>query len=191
MELTAMPIPGVTRLDLVPHVDERGWFARATCADVLDQAGLVPTIAQTSLSFNARRGTLRGLHWQAPPHTEAKVVRVLAGAIVDVVVDLRPDSPTWRQYLAVDLTGPEVALYLPPGVAHGFQTLTDHTLVHYQMSASYVPDAARGLRWDDPRLQIPWPVRPPILSPRDQAWPFLDDLDLDDLVHLHEVSRAA
>lgn len=178
MQLEAMPIPGVTRIYSQPHEDERGWFARATCRDTLFALGLDPRVAQTNLSFNRTRGTLRGLHWQDGPATEAKVVRVLTGALFDVVVDLRPSSPTFRQYLAIELHDPTQALHLPAGVAHGFQTLKPDTLVHYQMSVPYAPEHARGLRWDDPQLNIPWPIATPILSARDQAWPFLDDLEV-------------
>lgn len=175
MHIIDAPIPGVVLMDLEPHKDERGWFARATCADEIGRAGLDPRVHQTSLSFNAQRGTLRGLHWQADPFGETKIVRVLTGAIADVVVDVRPDSRTYLKHMQLELDGPGRAILLPPGVAHGFQTLTDNALVLYQMSVPYREDAARGLRWDDPRLDIDWPIPSPILSERDSAWPLLPE----------------
>lgn len=138
--------------------DERGWFARTFDAEHFAEHGLSPVVAQTNASFNARRGTLRGMHFQAPPHAEPKLVRCVRGAIYDVALDLRPDSSTYCQWHAVELSGENgLALYLPPGLAHGFQTLVDDCEVHYQMGYRFVPDAARGVRWDDPAFGIRWP----------------------------------
>lgn len=173
MRFSSTSLPGVLLLELELAQDDRGWFARATDQQRLDQAGLDARVAQTSLSYSARRGTLRGLHWQAAPHGEVKIVRVLQGAVHDVVVDMRPDSPTYLRHQAVHLTGPQRALYIPAGFAHGFQTLTDKTMLHYQMSVPHVPEAARGARFDDPALGIHWPLPRPQLSPRDRSWPLL------------------
>lgn len=150
--------------------DLRGFFARTWCAKEFASAGLNSKLVQCSISFNEKRGTLRGLHYQAAPHAEDKLVRCTRGAIYDVIVDLRPDSATYRRWHAEELTADNRRmLYVPLGVAHGFQTLTDHAEVFYQMSEFYHPDLARGVRWNDPILGIPWPVPNPIISDRDQA----------------------
>lgn len=152
--------------------DERGFFARAWCADEFAQQGLNPRLAQCSISYNIARGTLRGMHYQAAPHEEAKLVRCTAGAIFDVIVDLRPDSPTYLQHIGATLTADNrQMLYVPEGFAHGFQTLEDRTEVFYQMSTPYAPGSARGLRWDDPILGILWPEAPSTISERDRTWP--------------------
>ena len=155
-----------------PIEDERGFFARAWCVDEFARHGLNPRLAQCNISYNVARGTLRGMHYQAAPHEEAKLVRCTAGAIFDVIVDLRPDSPTYLRHLGVTLTAANrQMLYVPEGFAHGFQTLEDHTEVFYQMSTSYAPGSARGLRWDDPALGIRWPEPPTAMSERDRTWP--------------------
>lgn len=172
MRFQPMTIPGVVLVHLEKQEDERGSFARAWCQEEFARQGLNAALVQCNVSFNRHRGTLRGLHYQAPPHEEAKLVRVMHGAILDVVVDLRPWSPAYLHWIAVPLdaeTGQ--ALYVPEGCAHGFQTLIDRTSLFYQMSAPYVADAARGLRWDDPALGIVWPISPPILSDRDRSYP--------------------
>lgn len=141
--------------------DERGWFARIYDADVIAQLGLDPAVSMCNLSFNARAGTLRGMHFNAAPHEEDKLVRVQRGAIFDVIVDLRPDSPTYKQWHGVELTAENGhAFFVPKGFAHGFQTLAENTEVHYQMSRPYVPEAGRGVRWDDPAFGIDWPEPP-------------------------------
>jgi dTDP-4-dehydrorhamnose 3,5-epimerase len=174
MIFTATPLDGAYVIDLEPKSDERGFFARTFCEAEFRAHGLNPTIAQSSISYNRRRGTLRGLHWQADPHAEAKVVRCTAGAIHDVIVDLRPGSATYRQHAAFDLTAENRrALYIPVGFAHGFMTLADDSEVLYQMSIPFAHEAARGLRWNDPAIGIVWPALEPILNPRDRSWPDL------------------
>jgi len=152
--------------------DERGFFARSFCARDFEAEGLDPCVAQCNVSYNRRRGTLRGMHFQRAPHAEAKLVRCTRGGIYDVIVDLRPDSPSFRRWLAVELTAENRrALYVPRGFAHGFQTLEDGCEVLYQMSEFYVPDAAAGVRWNDPAFAITWPIDDPILSARDASYP--------------------
>jgi dTDP-4-dehydrorhamnose 3,5-epimerase len=171
---TRTELAGVVIVDLDPREDERGFFARAWCAREFREAGLPDRIVQASISRNRKRGTLRGLHYQVAPHDEDKLVRCTRGALLDVAVDLRPDSPTHLRHVAVELradTGR--ALFIPRGFAHGFQTLEDDTDVFYQMTAFHEPGAGRGLRWSDPRLGIRWPITPPILHPRDAAYPDL------------------
>jgi len=165
-------LPGVTLVDLERREDERGYFARTWCQREFGAAGLSDRLVQASVSYNRRRGTLRGLHYQTEPHGEDKLVRCTRGAVWDVVIDLRPDSPTRLRHHAVELradTGR--ALFIPAGLAHGFQTLEDDTEVFYQMSEFYVPAAARGVRWNDPLFGISWPFALPILHPRDAAYP--------------------
>lgn len=172
MEFTETKIPGAWIVESVPQADTRGWFARSWCQREFAEHGLDTGLAQCSESFNARKGTLRGMHFQAEPHVECKLVRCLAGAMHDVMVDLRTDSPAFKQWAAVELTAENHrALYLPAGVAHGFQTLADDTLVHYQISEFFEPSAACGMRWDDPAFGIEWPVAEPILSDQDRDWP--------------------
>jgi dTDP-4-dehydrorhamnose 3,5-epimerase len=162
--------------------DTRGFFARIFCEEEFGAHGLNPRIVQCSVSFNTQKGTLRGMHYQIPPHEEAKLVRCTAGAIHDVIIDLRPHSPTLRQWLAVDLTAENRRLlYIPQGFAHGFQTLVDHTEVFYAISDFYHPECARGIRWNDPAFQIPWPLQEVILSERDRTYPDLIPLPLSQL----------
>lgn len=159
---------GAYVIELEPVEDERGFFARSFCRDEFERRGLNPNIAQCSVSFNKEKGTLRGMHYQAPPHEETKLVRCTAGAIHDVIIDLRPDSSTFKQWAAIDLTGlNRLTLYVPVGFAHGFQTLEDDTEVYYQISESYHPESARGLKWDDPAVGIKWPLEPVNISPVD------------------------
>jgi dTDP-4-dehydrorhamnose 3,5-epimerase len=174
---TETELGGAFLIDLEPHTDERGFFARTWCAREFADHGLSARLAQCSISFNRAVGTLRGLHYQAPPHPESKLVRCLRGAIYDVIVDLRPDSPTYRRWIAVELTAQNrTQLYVPEGFAHGFQTLEEDTELLYLMSEFYVPDAARGVRWDDPAFGVEWPdTRERLLSARDQTWPDFDD----------------
>jgi dTDP-4-dehydrorhamnose 3,5-epimerase len=158
-------------VEIEPYRDTRGFFARTWCRREFEEHGLRTELAQCSMSYNARRGTLRGMHWQAAPFEEAKLVRCTAGAIHDVIVDLRPRSPTYMQYVAVELTqGDRRALYVPPGVAHGFQTLTDDCEVLYQMSEFFAPEHARGVRWNDPAFGIEWPIPDPIILDRDNTY---------------------
>ena len=174
MKLAPTDLAGVWTLDLDPHTDDRGFCARAWCERELAGHGLETNLVQCNISFNARRGTLRGMHWQAAPHEETKIVRVTRGALYDVVVDVRPDSPTFGQWQGFELSADNRrALYIGAGFAHGFQTLADDTEIFYQMGAFYQPQSARALRWDDPEVGIRWPVAPPILSERDQQHPSL------------------
>jgi len=155
-------------IDIEPLEDERGFFARTWCKDELEKHGLNPRIVQCSISFNKKRGTLRGMHYQAHPFEEAKFVRCTAGAIYDVIIDLRSNSATFHEWLSVELTAENRrALYIPEGFAHGFQTLVDDSEVFYQMSEFFHPEYARSLRWDDLAFEITWPIPNPILSERD------------------------
>jgi dTDP-4-dehydrorhamnose 3,5-epimerase len=152
------PLPGVWTIELEKLEDERGWFARAFDAEEFRARGLNADVVQCNASFNPRRGTLRGMHYQAEPHGESKLVRCVRGAVFDVAVDLRPQSPTYRGWHAVELSADnQLAFYIPAGLAHGFQTLADNSEMLYQMGNPYVPEAARGVRWDDPALAIEWP----------------------------------
>lgn len=158
MRFVPTPIPGAFVIELEPIVDERGFFARSWCATEFAAHGLNPRLVQCSVSFNKRRGTLRGMHYQVKPHEEAKLVRCTMGAIYDVLVDLRPASAGYRKWFAVELSvANRRMVYCPEGVAHGFQTLTDDAEVFYQMSELHHPESARGLRWDDPAFGIEWP----------------------------------
>lgn len=174
MKFLPTPLAGAFVVELVRMEDERGFFARSFCRDEFSALGLNPTITQCNVSWNRRAGTLRGLHYQERPHEEAKLVRCTRGAVWDVVVDLRDGSPTRLRWHAVELSASNrLALYVPEGFAHGFQTLQDDTEVLYQMSESYRPDLARGVRWDDPTLGITWPVSDPVISERDRTYPLL------------------
>jgi dTDP-4-dehydrorhamnose 3,5-epimerase len=165
------PIAGALLVDLERLEDERGFFARAFCEDEFRRHGLQARLAQCNVSFNRARGTLRGLHYQAAPHEEAKLVRCTQGALWDVVVDLRRDSASFKRWHGVELTAANRrALYVPQGCAHGFQTLTDDSEVLYLMSESYYPESARGLPWDDPAFAIRWPLPDPIVSARDRSF---------------------
>jgi dTDP-4-dehydrorhamnose 3,5-epimerase len=151
--------------------DERGFFARTFDQKEFEARGLRSRFVQCSLSFNASRGTLRGMHYQRSPHEEAKLVSCVRGALYDAVIDLRPDSKTYCRWCAVELTASNYKmLYVPEGCAHGFQTLADDTVVFYQMSEFYDPECARGVRWDDPAFGIAWPLHPCLVSPRDRSY---------------------
>jgi dTDP-4-dehydrorhamnose 3,5-epimerase len=155
------------------HEDERGFFARTWSADDFAERGLVGGLSQCSISRNSKAGTLRGMHFQTAPHEEAKLVRCTAGAILDVIVDLRPESPTHAEWVGVELTAENgTALYIPKGCAHGFQTLVDGAEVFYMISDPYVPAAASGVRWDDPAFGIDWPpAHARVINERDRSWP--------------------
>ena len=173
MLFTETPLSGAFVIDRVPHADERGAFARVWCGREFESRGLESRLAQISVSFNTRAGTLRGMHYQAAPFEEAKLVRCTAGAIFDVIIDLRPDSPTLTQHFSVVLSRVNrQMLYVPRGFAHGYQTLENNTELEYYISEFYDPAAARGVRWDDPVFHIPWPPAPErIISARDAAYP--------------------
>jgi dTDP-4-dehydrorhamnose 3,5-epimerase len=166
-------LPGAYVVELERHVDERGFFARAWADEEFDAAGLTSALAQCSISRNTRAGTLRGMHFQTHPHEEAKLVRCTRGSVYDVIIDLRPESPTHRRWIGVGLDGDSGrALYVPEGFAHGFQTLEDDTDVLYMISTPYAPESAAGVRWDDPAFGIAWPEAPErTISDRDRAWP--------------------
>lgn len=175
MIFTELDLPGAYVIDLEPHRDERGFFARTWCRREFWDHGLETRIAQCNLSYNRRRGTLRGMHYQAPPHGEAKLVRCVRGALLDVIVDLRPESDTYGSHEAVELSAENRrALYVPRGFAHGFQALEDDTEILYQMSEFHAPEHARGYRYDDPAFGIEWPVEPPVVKDRDLEWPAFD-----------------
>jgi dTDP-4-dehydrorhamnose 3,5-epimerase len=162
---------GVFELDLEAHRDERGFFARTWCEREFEAHGLNPRVVQCSISFNTRKGTLRGMHYQVPPFAEVKIVRCTQGAVYDVVLDLRPESPTYRDWVAVVLSSANRRmLYIPDGCAHGFLTLEDETEVFYQMSEFYDPGSTRGVRWDDPAFGITWPGKVEVISQRDNAY---------------------
>jgi dTDP-4-dehydrorhamnose 3,5-epimerase len=172
MRFEPTAIPGVVVVELEPHVDERGFFARSWCEAEAAAHGIRFGTQQCNVSFNRQRGTLRGMHYQAAPHEEGKLVRCTAGALLDVAVDIRPSSPTFRQHVAVELTSQNRrTLHIPPGCAHGFLTLDDDTEVFYQMSASYSPTHGRGFRWDDPFFDVQWPGPIAVISGRDRTYP--------------------
>jgi dTDP-4-dehydrorhamnose 3,5-epimerase len=175
MRFTETKVAGAFLVEPEPVADERGFFARTWCREEFADHGLNPELAQANISFSHRRGTLRGLHLQAPPHAEAKLVRCTRGAIFDVAVDLRPGSPTYLAWSGAELTDANRAmLYVPEGCAHGFLTLTDASEVAYQMSAPYAPAAARGVRWNDPAFGIEWPGEVLVINERDRSYPDLD-----------------
>jgi len=176
LKVSATRFDGVLLFRAETNRDERGYFARLFDRDVLADAGCVTEFPQWSVAYNDVAGTLRGLHWSAPPHEEAKVVRVVAGAVYDVLVDLRPGSPTRGRHLAFELREADAAaLYVPAGFAHGYQTLVDRTYVAYAISCAYVPAAARGINASDPALRIGWPLPVSVISERDRALPSLAD----------------
>lgn len=174
MQFVRTKLSGAWIIQPQPHKDSRGLFARTYCAHEFQEQGLAHTFVQCNTSWNALKGTVRGLHYQLPPSSEVKLVRCTAGALLDVIVDLRPDSPTYLESLAVPLTASNrLALYIPQLFAHGFQTLEDSTEVFYQMSEFYDPKLGRGLRYNDPKLGINWPLPVESISAQDLDWPLL------------------
>jgi len=174
MRFSELKLSGVFLIELAPHVDERGFFARTFCENELAEHGLPTRFPQCNLSRNTRAGTLRGMHFEAPPSHESKLVRCVSGAIWDAVVDLRPSSPTRMQWVGLELTARAgQALFVPPGFAHGFLTLVDETDVFYHMGDFFKPGAARGARWNDPLFGISWPAAPVVISERDASYPDL------------------
>lgn len=168
-------IAGVHIVELEPIADERGSFARSYCTAAFAAAGIELAVAQTNLSRNTKRGTLRGLHYQAEPAPDPKLVRCTAGRIFDVAVDLRPASPTYCRWVSAELDGErQNALFIPAGCAHGFLTLSDHAEVTYLMGAAYVPELTRGVRWNDPAFAIAWPFAPAVMSERDASYADFD-----------------
>ncbi len=175
MKLSPTSIAGVVRIDLEPKTDDRGWFARGFCQQTLADAGHHFTVHQTNLSFNAKAGTLRGMHYQAEPLPDPKIVRCERGAIFDVAIDLRPASATYMKWTGEELTAATgAALLIPAGCAHGFISLTDDSQVLYLMGAPYDADLARGVRWNDPAFGIDWPIEATTINPRDAAYPDYD-----------------
>ena len=179
MRFEPTPLAGACVIDLAPHGDARGTFARCFCKREFAAHGLNGDIAQANMSYSARAGTLRGLHWQHPPAAEAKLVRCISGAIWDVIVDLRTGSPTYLKSHGVALNAQNRrALYVPEGFAHGFLTLSDATEILYMVTAFHAPEAEDGLRYDDPALGIDWPGEITTISEKDAAWPLIGDRDV-------------
>lgn len=171
-------LKGTYVIELEPLEDERGFFARSFCQKEFEEHGLNPRVVQCNISYNRKKGTLRGMHYQVAPYEEAKLVSCIRGAIYDVIIDLRPNSPTYCQWFAVELTAytslptaPYKMLYTPEAFAHGFQTLEDNTVVFYQMSEFYHSECARGVRWDDPAFGIRWPLSNRVISKKDLSYP--------------------
>jgi len=165
-------LKGAYIIELKPSDDERGFFARSFCQKEFAEHGLNPLIVQCNISYNKKKGILRGMHYQAAPYEEARLVSCISGAIYDVIIDLRRDSATYCQWFAVELSGDNYRmLYVPEGFAHGFQTLKDNTVVFYQMSEFYHPEYARGVKWDDQAFAIKWPIQNYIIAPKDRQFP--------------------
>lgn len=169
-------LDGAYIIELEKLEDERGFFARSWDEKKFDEMKLNAKLVQCNISFNKKKGTIRGMHYQAKPHEEAKVVRCCNGSIFDVIIDLRPNSKTYRKWISIELTDKNYKMiYVPEGFAHGFQTLEDNTEVVYQMSEYFEENYARGIRYDDPIFQIPWPIIPPIISKKDLSYNFLKE----------------
>jgi dTDP-4-dehydrorhamnose 3,5-epimerase len=176
MRFHATPLSGAMIIEPEPAADERGLFARLFDADTFRAHALPTEFVQASTSYNRRRGTLRGLHYQIEPFAEAKLVRCTAGAMFDVIVDIRPGSPSFGRWHAIELSVQNRStLFVPPGFAHGFETLVDDTEIHYQTTRLHTPGAERGIVWNDPVLAIAWPIPPTVISPRDLALPPLTE----------------
>lgn len=172
MQITETRIPGASIIEAERVADERGFYALAWAQSEFTVHGLNANLAQCNFSYNHRRGTVRGMHWQVPPHAETKLVRCIQGGIYDVIVDMREDSATYRHWVGVDLTAENHrALYIPEGCAHGFQTLEDATEVFYMITEYYTPAAARGMRWNDPAINVAWPLAVTVISERDAQYP--------------------
>ena len=172
MIFSEAPIPGAYVIDPERLEDERGFFARTWCRREFKAHGLTSELAQCNISFNKRKGTLRGMHYQTAPHAEARLVRCTAGAVYDVIVDLRPASVSFKHWFPIELTADNHRmLYIPEGLAHGFLTLRDDTEVFYQMSEFYTPEFARGVRWNDPAFAIEWPEKIQVMADRDRLYP--------------------
>jgi dTDP-4-dehydrorhamnose 3,5-epimerase len=175
VRFTESPIAGGWIIDPTPHTDERGRFWRAWCRDEFAQRGIEFTPVQANMGASSHAGTLRGLHYQVAPHLEAKLMRCTRGRVFDVLVDVRPGSPTYGRWHGVELSGDNGRMLLiPPLCAHGYQTLVDESEIYYLTSAAYAPGAVRGLRYDDPTVGIQWPAPPRAVSPQDRSWPFLE-----------------
>ncbi|GAB1580845.1 MULTISPECIES: dTDP-4-dehydrorhamnose 3,5-epimerase [Phyllobacteriaceae] len=174
MQFTPLKIEGAWAIAPVRIEDERGWFSRLFCEEEFAEHGLETRFVQHSASFSRVNGTLRGMHYQKEPHSETKLVSCVQGRIWDVIIDLRPDSPSYLDWLSLELSAEEgTQFYIPRGCAHGFQTLMDDVIVHYLISEFHAPDAAGGIRFDDPVVGIDWPNPPTVISSKDLSWPFL------------------
>ncbi len=172
MNFTASRIPGAWIIDIAAIHDPRGFFAMTWLPGEFRKHRIEPALAQCNLAFNHKRGTLRGMHFQAAPHAQAKIIRCTRGGLLDVIVDLRPESPAYRQWDAVELTAENHRmLYMPEGVAHGYLTLTDGAEAYYHASTPWQPSAESGVRWNDPAFAIAWPFAPVMISDKDAAWP--------------------
>jgi dTDP-4-dehydrorhamnose 3,5-epimerase len=171
MIFSQLPLNGAFLINIEPLEDERGFFARTFCKDEFKKHGIDFSCVQCNISFNKKKGTLRGMHYQAAPHEEAKIVSCIRGAIFDVIVDIRPDSPTFKKWYGTELSAKNHAmLYVPKGFAHGFQTLTDNAEVHYMMSEYYHPECASGIRWDDQVIMIKWPLQSKTIAKKDEEF---------------------
>lgn len=172
MIFTPTPLDGACLIEPRPREDDRGWFARILCAEEFRQNGLRLELTQTNMALTHRRATLRGLHFQAMPHEEIKIIRCTKGAIYDVIVDLRTQSPTFKKWFGAELTQDNFrALYVPEGFAHGYLTLTDGAEIYYHTSKAYDPQSAFGVRFDDPEFEIEWPIPISVISAQDRSWP--------------------
>ena len=174
MTFTESRIPGAWIIDVSEIHDDRGFFAMTWLPGEFTKRGLDPSLAQCNLAFNHKRGTLRGMHFQKAPHEQVKIIRCTRGALLDVIVDLRPDSPTYRRWEAVELSADNRRMfYMPKGIAHGYLTLTDAAEAYYHASAPWAPQAESGVRWNDPAFGIKWPFEPAVISEKDANWPLL------------------
>lgn len=185
MKFTETPLKDACTIELEPHYDERGMFARAFCAREFRDHGLKADIMQCNISHNAKAGTLRGMHYQLNRFAEIKIVRCIGGAIFDVIIDIRPDSPTYLRWFGIELSARNrVMLYVPEGFAHGYQTLAEDSEVFYMVTQFYAPEHERGIRWNDPLFRIQWPIENPIVSPKDIRHPdfrALTDLSVEEV----------
>ena len=178
MIFTETKLKGAFIIDIEPREDERGFFTRAFCQKEFAAHGLKPVIAQANIGFNKRRGTMRGMHFQFPPAAETKFVRASRGAVLDIIVDLRPESPTYLQHVEVELSADNHrGIYIPERFAHGYQALEDNTETTYQVGEFYTPGAEGGLRFDDPHLRLRWPLPVAVISPKDLTWRPLSDVE--------------
>lgn len=172
MKFIELELPGVFIIELEPIIDERGFFARSWCIDEFEKHGLNTKLVQCNVSYNARKGTLRGMHYQSKPFEEAKLVRCTRGSIYDVILDLRPESAAFGKWIGVELSqNNSKMVYVAEGCAHGFQTLEDESEVFYQMSEFYHPECGAGVRWDDSAFEIHWPIPHPIMNDKDKSYP--------------------
>jgi len=175
MIFTETGLKGAYIIDINKLADDRGYFARTFCKNEFDKVGLEPNIAQTNMSFNPKKGTLRGMHYQVSPYEETKLVKCTSGAIYDIIIDLRKDSPTYFKWIGVELSEDNNRmLYVPKDFAHGFITLADNTAIQYMVSQFYAPGAEKGIKWDDPKFNIHWPIDIAVISEKDNTHPYFN-----------------